>query len=265
MILCRKIERESSENSNGTGEIATLTRYRTGHAAHKSRDESYMPNIVVQDVRKKEKSREAFIREAMNLRNAIMHAYDGSDVRSILLTGIAPGVGTTSVSVALALGLCWDRKTRVILIDANFYAPRLHNVFKDKNSEGLQSFVANKKEITALVRMTRVPQLRIITAGPGGENGAALSSDHFLAAINDLRLETDIIIVDAPALTVNPHVLFWSTCFDGVVLVAAAQATRKRQLREAVRDLERAKANFLGVVLNRETDPLPGFLQSESM
>lgn len=220
-----------------------------------------MTKIAPQDKAQNYQARDIFVREALNLRNIVVKAQEESGLKSILMAGLDEQVGTTSLIVAMALGLCWDRRSRVILLDANFRAPRLHQIFKLENDTGLHKFLQFGEDITQLLQETDIPRLRVIPTAPIIGATPSLNSDYFAQALEQLEQQADIVITDSGALAANPQILFWSTCFDGAVLVAEAMRTRKRQLRETVKDFGRANANLIGVVLNKEKPLGPRFLQ----
>jgi Mrp family chromosome partitioning ATPase len=96
-------------------------------------------------------------------------------------------------------------------------------------------------------------------------------ADQALEQMPDFALESvwvspgaknfDFILIDCPALDQNAQTLRWIDLADGVFLVVEAGVTRIAQIASAVRSLNSAPPRRLaGLILNRRTYPIPGFL-----
>ncbi|MBT8364454.1 MAG: hypothetical protein KJP23_07080, partial [Deltaproteobacteria bacterium] len=66
----------------------------------------------------------------LDLKSKLLTRYAGDAVKTILVTGTAHGSGVSTTSVGLATALTKDSRLRVLLMDANFRTPGLHEVFK---------------------------------------------------------------------------------------------------------------------------------------
>jgi Mrp family chromosome partitioning ATPase len=69
-----------------------------------------------------------------------------------------------------------------------------------------------------------------------------------------LEQDYDCICIDSPPVMPVSDAELLSTMVHGVVLVVDAQTTPKQTVKEARARLTYARANLLGVVLNRMTD-----------
>lgn len=197
--------------------------------------------------------------EQFKLRNMLLLAREQKEIRSVLITGTDKGVGVTSVAADLALGLSWDRRQEVLLVEANLHRPRLREFFR-LTSENYGWLLEDGAEYLDVV-VTGMPNLVVIPAG--GTNAATTFDAGRLAeTMPALREMYDFIIIDAPPVKMNPEFLVLSAHFDGVILVAEAERTRLPALQEAAAALDRAEANVLGVVLNREKSRLPAAIEN---
>ena len=70
----------------------------------------------------------------------------------------------------------------------------------------------------------------------------------------------DFVLIDCPALSVNPVALRWAGEVDGIVCVVQAGVTRVDQIQSAQRLLEASSTKLAGMILNRRTYPIPNFL-----
>lgn len=68
------------------------------------------------------------------------------------------------------------------------------------------------------------------------------------------------VLIDCPALDTAPHVLSLGPHIDGVFLVVAAGETSRTRIVHAKRLLDASSVQLLGVILNKRTYPVPGFL-----
>ena len=189
-------------------------------------------------------------REILNLRSSLLRAKEESGVNSLLLSGLEKGVGTTSIASALALALAWDKVTRVLIIDANFDNPQLDKVF---------NIPADKR--AGLIRDTRLPNLKCIPYARLIRAGNR-QFDSFMRVLNELENEFDFLIVDSAPLNSDPEVIMLSGYFKSIAVIVEAEKTRVPVLEKAINELRQAKANVLGVILNRKKSYLPKAIEN---
>jgi len=85
-------------------------------------------------------------------------------------------------------------------------------------------------------------------------------SDTDLVSIGALSRSFGYMLIDCPALDTAPHVLSLGPHIDGVFLVVAAGETSRTRIVHAKRLLDASSVQLLGVILNKRTYPVPGFL-----
>jgi hypothetical protein len=85
-------------------------------------------------------------------------------------------------------------------------------------------------------------------------------SDTDMVSIGALSRSFGYMLIDCPALDTAPHVLSLGPHIDGVFLVVAAGETSRTRIVHAKRLLDASSAPLLGVILNKRTYPVPGFL-----
>src|SRR5579883_2176046 len=85
---------------------------------------------------------------------------------TLLITSPGPTEGKSTVASNLGIALARAGK-RVILVDANLRRPSLHRLFGLANREGLTTVLDDDAvAITAALRETAVPNLRVLPSGP---------------------------------------------------------------------------------------------------
>ena len=85
----------------------------------------------------------------------------------------------------------------------------------------------------------------------------ALSFSRLAARILELRQEFRYVLMDSPAVNIYSDAVPLGQAADGVILVVAANTTRREAACKAKECFENAGAHLLGVVMNNRTYPIP--------
>jgi len=172
--------------------------------------------------------------------------------RVIAVTGSAGGEGATTVVANLAVFFARSGR-RVVAVSADWRRPRLHQFFGIENQTGLTSLFSGQAALAdILVPVAGEPRLRVIPSGPPAAKPAeALSLDGMRSLCGVLRDNADMVLIDSPPVLPVADALLLSPLVDGIVLVAAAGTTSRRDLRRAHDTLDLVHAPVLGTVLNR--------------
>jgi Mrp family chromosome partitioning ATPase len=78
--------------------------------------------------------------------------------------------------------------------------------------------------------------------------------------LHSLRRRFGYVLVDCPALRDSAATLSMGKMLDGVILVVAAGQTKRNQIEQAQKMLESSACEVIGLVLNKRTYPIPGFI-----
>jgi tyrosine-protein kinase Etk/Wzc len=184
------------------------------------------------------------------IRTRLQHAASLDTTRSILITSASPDDGKSTVSCNLAAGLALNGR-RILLIDADFRRPGLHQIFGVGNEHGFSEALADLNRFDALVRPTHVPNLSVLPSGLRPANATEQLESQLLTDFIERALEDfDHVIFDSGALLFASETLALAPRVDGVVTVVRARAN-SRGLLQRLRDaLKQVKAEHLGVILN---------------
>jgi non-specific protein-tyrosine kinase len=186
-----------------------------------------------------------------SLRTALQFVSLEKTVRVIQVTSPLPGEGKTTTAANLAVLLAQTGQ-RVVLVDADLRRPRLHKVFGYDGSRGLTSALLGQPVLDLLFPVALgAGHLEVLAAGPIPTNPSeTLGSERMRVLINELTKMFDTVVVDsAPVLPVTDAVVA-ARLADAVVLVALANQSTDRQVREAIGLMSRANAHLVGTVLN---------------
>jgi Mrp family chromosome partitioning ATPase len=104
----------------------------------------------------------------------------------------------------------------------------------------------------ALLPPTVYPRLRLLTGGDEtGLRTESIGRERLRQLFASLRGAADYVLIDTVPISTVADASAVAAAADGVVLVADLERLRRRDLLAAKKQLENARANVLGIVLNR--------------
>jgi len=169
--------------------------------------------------------------------------------RVLMVTSPLPEDGRTTVAVNLAMAMT-QAGSKVLLVDANFRQPMLHQLFEGVQDAGLSNALIEQDDWRNLVFQAG-ENLHILPAGPLPPSPAELlAGPQMKTLIDEALTEYDRILFDsAPCLVVtDPCVL--ASVVDGVIMVFRAGANTHGVAMKARDRMNEANARLFGAVLN---------------
>lgn len=167
----------------------------------------------------------------------IIDSAKNNSTKVLLVTSSTPEEGKTTVTSNLAQALAHFGQ-RVMILDADFRRPNLHNIMKVNIKPGLSQILESKnlKEIAANWRSQSNPAL--IPAGIKSNNPAhILNSPNFKYLIKLLRNDFDFILIDSPPiLNISDTSLISKVC-DEVLFILKSNVHDKRIVKRAFNQL----------------------------
>lgn len=133
------------------------------------------------------------------LRTSLYFAQMEAGSNVVMMTGPAPGVGKSFLSVNLGYLLA-DIEKRVVVVDADMRRGHLHQFVAGRTrSPGLSEVLAGHKALEDCLANVDSSNLDIITSGEIPPNPAELlMRPAFRAMIDELKTRYDLVIIDAP-------------------------------------------------------------------
>lgn len=186
------------------------------------------------------------------LRTSVQFMALDDPVKTLLVTSPRAAEGKTTTAANLALAMA-DAGKRVILVDCDLRRPRIHAFFDVPNDTGLTSVLLDEIALDdAIVAVPDHGQLGVLPSGRIPPNPADLLSGPAVAKVLDaLGQVAEVIILDSsPVLTVTDAAALAARA-DGVLLVAMAGVSTKKDLARCVESFRRVGARILGTALNR--------------
>jgi protein-tyrosine kinase len=195
--------------------------------------------------------------EFRTLRSRLYHARENMTLKKILVTSALPKEGKSFTSANLAQVLVRQHGRRVLLIDADLRAPRLHLMLGTTSTPGLADYLHGTGDEFSIMQRGLMENLFFIPSGNQISDAAELVANGKLKVLLQ-RLEPlfDWIVIDSPpAVPVSDASVLAKVC-DGVVMVVRSNATPTDLARRAREEFP--DQVLVGVVLNgtdRETTP----------
>lgn len=170
-------------------------------------------------------------------------------LKRILITSSVPGEGKTFVAANLAQSIILQPDRRVLLIDADLRASRLHLAFGAPTTPGLADYLRGEASEYQVIQNGSTENLCLIPGGSEAANPSELLLSERMKRLLDLVTPVfDFVILDSPpAIPVHDPNLLADFC-DGTLFVVRAGKTDCEVASRAAAEFERK--NLLGVVLN---------------
>jgi polysaccharide biosynthesis transport protein len=167
-----------------------------------------------------------------------------SRAKGVVLAVTSPtaGDGKTTVVAWLAQSLAFN-EAEVVAVDCDLRSPMLHTYFDALDEVG-----------------GGLPNLRMVGAGDHDMLLLGLTGQEPLRDMFDeLRGSADYVLVDTSPVASVAHASAVAAAAHGVILVVDLERIRRKDLLVAKEQLANARANIIGIVLNRVPSDLPPY------
>ncbi len=192
------------------------------------------------------------------LRRSLMGWAVGESVRTILVASPLHGEGASSVACVLARAIAEGGRLKVLLVDLHLRTPALWRLMNVPGQHGFLNLVADGKRVDEVVQTTDFEGVTLITAGTGRLNAIdVIDSPRTVDLVPGLAKLADVVLIDAPPITLYPDARALAPLSDGVILVVEADVCPVGVANKAAEIIRETGANLLGVVLNRTRSYVP--------
>jgi capsular exopolysaccharide synthesis family protein len=198
-------------------------------------------------------------------RSTLLHAAASRPLQVVAVVGPGLGDGKTTTTANLAVALAQSGKN-VVAVSCDLARPRLHVLFGASNNLGLADVLTGHAALADAIQPTTEPGLSVIASGRVTDIApeVLVGSDQMEEALETLRSQFDLVLLDtAPALLVADP-LYLAPLTDGVVVVADATRTSRREVDEMRDTFERVGAWIIGGIVNRAVMKKARYLSRES-
>ncbi len=194
----------------------------------------------------------ADVAEVRRAFSSVRSALAGKDGARVLVTSAVPGEGKTTMAAAFA-ATAVNTYERVLIIDMNWHAPRLHDCFGVEKTLDVNTFAALRK-LEGFVLPTGIEGLEILTAPSGSSDLGGGQQMALASRILELaHLSHDLVIIDSQAAFptnryIDPTGLGLHA--EGTVMVVSGGSTPRQVVKRSCMQIEAGGAILLGVIAN---------------
>lgn len=174
------------------------------------------------------------------------------DLKSLLVTSLAPSAGKSTISANLAATFASQGK-KVLLVDTDMRKPTIHKIFKLRNNDGLSTLITSKEAtISEIIIKSEFENVYILPSGATPPNPAELiSSKRMEQLIEEMERVFDLVIFDTPPVLAVADSQIMAGKVDGTLFVLRKGVDTKEQIQSANERMKSVNANVLGAIYNR--------------
>ncbi len=190
------------------------------------------------------------------LRTQVLQKMDENGWRTIAITSPSLESGKTLVSINLALSIAQQSQRTALLVDFDLRRPSVAGVLGLSQPVSLNEVLSGDVDVSQAMVSPGIERLVVLPTNRGMPRASELlSSPNVANLIGELRQRYDdrIVLFDLPPVLVADDVMAVLPHIDCVLMVVGNGVSSKAEVEEAMNRV--AKANLIGVVLNKDTAP----------
>lgn len=172
--------------------------------------------------------------------------------KTLLFSSATPSEGKSAMVASFGRLLAGSGK-RVLLIDCDWRSPRLHQLFRCSNRDGLASLLGDEVPLLEdIIQHDEMSSVEILPAGNWSPRAAdTLTSDRMKLLLEALAPHYDFILLDTAPALVAADALALSRLVDKVVFLVRWGHTRQEAVVEALKQIVEVQGDIAGVVMSR--------------
>ena len=182
------------------------------------------------------------------LRTNIEYSSYNGELKVIVVTSGKADEGKSTTAGNLAISLAND-KQKVLLIDLDLRRASLHKKFSISNQVGFTEVVLGKKDLFECVQC-KSEYLDILTSGKLPPNPSEMLGSKVVEdLLEGLKEQYDYILLDLPPLLAVTDAQIISSKADGVIFVAKYGSTKKDEIMQAKKLLDKKKQVLIHIII----------------
>ncbi|MEE9433096.1 MAG: polysaccharide biosynthesis tyrosine autokinase [Sphingorhabdus sp.] len=206
------------------------------------------------------KNRQSAIAEAFaSIRSSLDFSTNQGVPGSLLITSSQPSEGKSTSSIAICESFGRAGK-KVLLVDADLRLPSLHKHLNLENNDGFVSLLTGHSTLEKQAQRSKSVDFDFLSCGPVPPDPTGIIvADAIQRFINQYESKYDLILIDGPpvmGLADSPQI---SRAVGGTIMVVEAAKVHGGKTKTALRRLNDANANILGVLLTKFDDKKSGY------
>jgi capsular exopolysaccharide synthesis family protein len=197
-------------------------------------------------------------RELSSIGGNLLSAASKKDIKTLLVTSSHPQEGKTISAVSMAYTLSSQVNSRVVLVDANFRSPKIHELFNETSTPGLSDMLLSDTSLNDTLVKTEYENLMLVPCGSSlSKDVDVRETEMFKSTLNAMKERFDYVIVDSCSVFGSSDISLIAKLFDGVILVIECENTRWEVVQQAKETINNVGGVVLGTVLNKRRYYIP--------
>lgn len=195
-----------------------------------------------------------FLKAFDSLYANIRFIFSDQPVRALTICSACDGDGKSTIALHIAETAA-SIGQRVLLVDANFHQPEMHNRLGLTNDKGLSDLLSKKMAPNeAIMRSPQAENLFVLTSGQVLPNSSKiLGSAQMEYLMENFQATFDLVVYDTPDLSAAMDANFIAAHTNGILMVAGINKTKQSTLKQVINQLNTYGLQTLGVVANYVT------------
>ncbi|MBS4753300.1 polysaccharide biosynthesis tyrosine autokinase [Nocardioides sp. zg-ZUI104] len=174
-----------------------------------------------------------------------------SEHKLFVVTSAVPGEGKTTTAVNLAISLAQGGR-RTLLVGGDMRRPSADDKLGLDRAVGLTSVLLGHVDLKEAIQHHEDSGLDFLSSGPVPPNPAELLQTRAMdQLLSSVRLQYDVVLVDAPPLLPVTDAALLAAKADGAILVLSHRGVTKEQVRLSIERLHQVGGAVSGIVLNK--------------
>jgi len=175
--------------------------------------------------------------------------------RVLVVTSAVESEGKSTTAANLAITLS-DAGARVLLVDADLRRPSIDRLLGIEGAVGLATVLSGRVALADATQPWRSQALQVLASGGVPPNPTQLVRSAAMDRLLDAAREAyDVVVIDSPPLVPVTDAAVLAAKVDGALVVVDTRRTHRATLATALENLHLARAEVLGVILNRLPAP----------
>lgn len=178
-------------------------------------------------------------------------------LRSLVISSADNQLADSTTAAYLAWAAA-ELGNRVLLIDADFRFPHLHNFLELPNQQGFANILAGELDLKNVIKRSPTePNLFVLTTGTTAVDPARLlSSTKMKQFVTKTESYFDLVIYDSPPFAEYADAALLSAESSGMVLVSHLGTVKSAQLEQALEKLWISKIPLIGLIAKEAASKL---------